>query len=192
MDDQNTPGAGTDQIETKSVTEPKPEAAGGESKVDFDAVIAAKIEENNRKWQSKFDTVLGEKKAVEGKALTVEQRMEQLEREREAERLSFTREKAKLGAKIDDELEGAIRLYGSSKTDEITSGAEAIRAYFDKMKAAHEADKSKAIEEALAKAGAQPRPIAGKDQKAISLSDFNKLMPKERAAYMAAGGMITD
>jgi len=191
MDDVQTPGAGTDQIADKGATEPT-QKAEGVSKEDLEALVASKLDENNRKWQSKFDTILGEKKAVEGKALTVEQRMEQLEREREAERLGFTREKAKLSAKIDDELEGAIRLYGSSKADEITSGASGIRAYIEKLNAAHEADKSKAIEEALAKVGAQPRPRAGKDQKVMATADFEKLAPKERAEYMASGGTITD
>jgi len=191
MDDVQTPGAGTDQIADKGATEPT-QKAEGVSKEDLEALVASKLDENNRKWQSKFDTILGEKKAVEGKALTVEQRMEQLEREREAERLGFTREKAKLSANIDDELEGAIRLYGSSKADEITSGASGIRAYIEKLNAAHEADKSKAIEEALAKVGAQPRPRAGKDQKVMATADFEKLAPKERAEYMASGGTITD
>jgi len=191
MDDVQTPGAGTDQIADKGATEPT-QKAEGVSKEDLEALVASKLDENNRKWQSKFDTILGEKKAVEGKALTVEQRMEQLEREREAERLGFTREKAKLSANIDDELEGAIRLYGSSKADEITSGASGIRAYIEKLNAAHEADKAKAIEEALAKVGAQPRPRAGKDQKVMATADFEKLAPKERAEYMASGGTITD
>jgi len=191
MDDVQTPGAGTDQIADKGAAEPT-QKAEGVSKEDLEALVASKLDENNRKWQSKFDTILGEKKAVEGKALTVEQRMEQLEREREAERLGFTREKAKLSANIDDELEGAIRLYGSSKADEITSGASGIRAYIAKLNAAHEADKAKAIEDALAKVGAQPRPRAGKDQKVMATADFEKLAPKERAEYMASGGTITD
>lgn len=191
MSDVQIPGAGTDQIADKDATEPT-QKVDGMSRADFEAMLAAKIDENNRKWQSKFDTVLTEKKTVEGKALTVEQRMEQLEREREAERLGFAREKAKLGAKIDDELDGAIRLYGSSKADEITSGAEAIRAYFEKLNAAHEEDKAKAVKEALAKVGAQLPPKAGKDQKVLQLSEFNKLSPKDRASYMASGGVVVD
>ena len=188
MDDVQNPGAGTDQI---ADTEQTQKPAEGSSK-DYEAIIAAKIDEVNRKWQSKFDTVLGEKKAVEGKALTVEQQIEQLRQEREAERLGFIRDKAKMSAKIEDELESAIRLYGSNNADEITSGADGIRAYFEKLNAAHEADKAKAIEEALAKAGAQPRPRAGKDQKVVANADFQKLDPKERAEYMASGGTITD
>ena len=146
----------------------------------------------NKEWQSRFDKLLSEKKEKENQALTIEQRIEQVEREREAERLSFARERAKLGAKIDDELDAAIGLYRSNNPEEIVKGAEAIRAFFEKMKAAHEADKEAAIKEALAQAGAQPRPRAGKDQKVMSAADFEKLAPKERAEYMASGGTITD
>jgi hypothetical protein len=192
MDDVQTPGAGTDQIADKGATEPKPVTAEGVSKADLEALIKAETEKLNRVWQSRLDTVIGEKKTVEGKALTVEQQIEQLRQEREAERLGFVRDKAKMSAKIEDELESAIRLYGSSKADEITSGADGIRAYIEKLDAAHEADKSKAIEEALKKVGAQPRPQAGKDQKVMTLTDFQKLDPKQRAEYMAAGGSITD
>lgn len=184
MDDVQNLGAVEKPIENK-----EPEKV--EAK-DYEAIIAAKIDEVNRKWQSKFDTILGEKKAVEGKALTVEQQIEQLRQERDAERLSFIRDKAKMNAKIDDELEGAIRLYGSSKAEEINSGADGIRAYFAKLNEIHEADKQKAVEEALKKIGAQPRPQAGKDQKVLSLADFNKLTPRERAEYMASGGTVTD
>jgi hypothetical protein len=191
MDDVQTPGAGTNQIADKGATEPTQKPAEGVSK-DYEAIIAAKIDEVNRKWQSKFDTILGEKKAVEGKALTVEQQIAQLREEREAERLGFVRDKARLSAKIEDELESAIRLYGSSNAEEITSGADGIRAYFAKLNEIHEADKQKAVEEALKKIGAQPRPQAGKDQKVLSLADFNKLTPRERAEYMASGGTVTD
>lgn len=163
MANESVTGADSGQIDQNgtsadSKTVEKPVV--GISKEELDAKIA----EINKTWQSRFDTVLGEKKAVEGKAMTVEQRMEQLEREREAERLGFAREKAKLGAKIEDELDGAIRLYSSSKPEEIASGAEAIRGYFEKMRSDFEAEKQQAIQDALAKAGAQPRPKGGQDE----------------------------
>lgn len=181
-------GAADQQIVENAEVKNEPVKEAGLTKEDLEA----RIDKVNKEWQSRFDKLLSEKKEKENQALTVEQRIEQIEREREAERLGFTRERAKLSAKIEDELDVAIRLYGSSNADEITSGAEAIRAYFDKLNAAHEADKAKAIEEALAKVGAQPRPKAGKDQKILPLADFNKLTPRERADYMASGGVITD
>lgn len=189
-----TQGAGEGQIQgekkvPEQTTEKKPEEMTRE---DFETMLAAKIEENNRKWQSKFDTVLGEKKTVETKALTVEQRMEQLERERAAERLGFARERARLGAKIDDDLDGAIRLYGSSNADEVAKGADAIRAYIEKLNAAHDADKQKAVTEALAKAGAQPTPKAGDDKNVMSRAEWEKLPAKDRADYMARVGALKD
>src|SRR5690606_13235004 len=104
------------------------------------------------------------------------QRIEQVEREREAERLSFARERAKLGAKIDDELDAAIGLYRSDNPEEIGKGAEAIRAFFEKMKAAHEADKEAAIKEALAQAGAQPRPKGGSDTPTDLKAQYEKAL----------------
>ena len=140
-------------------TEPVKETVPGLTKDDLEA----RIDKVNKEWQSRFDKLLSEKKEKENQALTVEQRIEQVEREREAERLSFARERAKLGAKIDDELDAAIGLYRSSSPEEIGKGAESINAFFEKMKAAHEADKEAAIKEALAQAGAQPKPKGGGD-----------------------------
>ena len=179
-------GAADQQIVENADVKPVKEA--GLTKEDLEA----RIDKVNKEWQSRFDKLLSEKKEKENQALTIEQRIEQVEREREAERLSFARERAKLGAKIDDELDAAIGLYRSNNPEEIVKGAEAIRAFFEKMKAAHEADKEAAIKEALAQAGAQPRPRAGKDQKVMAAADFEKLAPKERAEYMASGGTITD
>ncbi len=152
-------GAADQQIgeNAEATTEPVKEA--GLTKEDLEA----RIDKVNKEWQSRFDKLLSEKKEKENQALTVEQRIEQVEREREAERLSFARERAKLGAKIDDELDAAIGLYRSSNPEEIGKGAESIKAFFEKMKAAHEADKEAAIKEALAQAGAQPKPKGGGD-----------------------------
>jgi hypothetical protein len=185
-------GAAGKQIEEVGTTETEKTTPVGISKEELEELLARKTDELNRKWQSKLDTVIGEKKAVEGKALTVEQRIEQVEREREAERLSFARERAKLGASIDDELDAAIGLYRSNDADEIKKGADSIKAFFEKMKIAHEADKEKAIKEALAQAGAQPKPKAGKDNPAMTMAEFQKLPAKDKADYMASGGIVTD
>jgi hypothetical protein len=152
-------GAADQQIEENAEVKAEPVKEAGLIKDDLEA----RIDKVNKEWQSRFDKLLSEKKEKENQALTVEQRIEQVEREREAERLSFARERAKLGAKIDDELDAAIGLYRSSNPEEIGKGAESINAFFEKMKAAHEADKEAAIKEALAQAGAQPKPKGGSD-----------------------------
>ena len=152
-------GAANQQIVENAEVKTEPVKEAGLTKDDLEA----RIDKVNKEWQSRFDKLLSEKKEKENQALTVEQRIEQVEREREAERLSFARERAKLGAKIDDELDAAIGLYRSSNPEEIGNGAESIKAFFEKMKAAHEADKEAAIKEALAQAGAQPKPKGGSD-----------------------------
>ena len=152
-------GAAEKQIEENAEVKTEPVKEAGLTKDDLEA----RIDKVNKEWQSRFDKLLSEKKEKENQALTVEQRIEQVEREREAERLSFARERAKLGAKIDDELDAAIGLYRSGNPEEIGKGAESIKAFFEKMKAAHEADKEAAIKEALAQAGAQPKPKGGGD-----------------------------
>ena len=152
-------GAADQQIVENAEVKTEPVKEAGLTKDDLEA----RIDKVNKEWQSRFDKLLSEKKEKENQALTVEQRIEQVEREREAERLSFARERAKLGAKIDDELDAAIGLYRSSNPEEIGKGAESINAFFEKMKAAHEVDKEAAIKEALAQAGAQPKPKGGSD-----------------------------
>lgn len=120
--------------------------------------IAKAVDEVNRKWQSKFDQVLGEKKAVEGKALTVEQRIAQIEQERQNERLDWSRKEAKAKAQIDDELEAAIRLYAGTDSEQIATGAANIRAIIDKVVADNT---EKAVKAALEKVGSQPSPKGG-------------------------------
>ena len=131
-----------------------------EKKADFVSVtdLKALLEENNKKWQSKFDTVLTEKKAVEGKALTTEQRLELIERERQEERLSWSRKEAKAKAQIDDELDSAIKLYSSNDSDKIQEGATLLRSTIDKVMA-QKIDL--AVAQALEKAGSQPKPRGG-------------------------------
>ena len=111
-------GAADQQIVENADVKPVKEA--GLTKEDLEA----RIDKVNKEWQSRFDKLLSEKKEKENQALTIEQRIEQVEREREAERLSFARERAKLGAKIDDELDAAIGLYRSNNPEEIVKGAE--------------------------------------------------------------------
>lgn len=152
-------GAANQQIVENAEVTTEPVKEAGLTKDDLEA----RIDKVNKEWQSRFDKLLSEKKEKESQALTVEQRIEQVEREREAERLSFARERAKLGAKIDDELDAAMELYRSSNPEEIGKGAESIKSFFEKMKATHEADKEAAVKEALAQAGAQPKPKGGSD-----------------------------
>lgn len=192
MDDLNS--AGTDQIveqttEQKEQSEEKKEALTKESVLEM---LKAKEDEINKTWQSRFDKLVTEKKTVDTKAMTVEQRLAQIEAERQAERLSFTRERARNKAQIDEDFERAIKLYGSDKEDEITAGADAIASYVQNLKKSFEEEKAKAVQEALVQAGIQKRPITGSTTNTLTLAEFNKLAPKEQAEYMAKVGKLQE
>ena len=183
MSDEVNGAANQQIVENAEVkTEPVKETVPGLTKDDLEA----RIDKVNKEWQSRFDKLLSEKKEKENQALTVEQRIEQVEREREAERLSFARERAKLGAKIDDELDAAIGLYRSSNPEEIGKGAESIKAFFEKMKAAHEADKEAAIKEAVAQAASQPKPKGGSDTPTDLKAQYEKALADGRGTEALA------
>ena len=102
-----------------------------EAAPDFSKMIADALAENDRKWQSRSDKVLTEKKQVESKTLTVEERMAQLEYERAAKRLAWTRKEHKLSAGFDDEMHAAMLDYASADPDKIADGAAKIKALLD-------------------------------------------------------------
>lgn len=191
MDDLNS--AGTNQIVEQTTeqgqSEEKKEALTKESVLEM---LKAKEDEINKTWQSRFDKLVTEKRTVDTKAMTVEQRLAQIEAERQAERLSFTRERARNKAQIDEDFERAIKLYGSDKEDEITAGADAIASFVQNLKKSFEEEKAKAVQEALVQAGIQKRPITGSTTNTLTLAEFNKLAPKEQADYMAKVGKLQE
>jgi hypothetical protein len=191
MDDLNS--AGTDQIVEKATeqgqSEEKKDALTKEAVLEM---LKAKEDEINKTWQSRFDKLVTEKKTVDTKAMTVEQRLAQIEAERQAERLSFTRERARNKAQIDEDFERAIKLYGSDKEEEITAGAEAIASFVQNLKNSFEEEKAKAVQDALVQAGIQKRPITGSTTNTLTLAEFNKLAPKEQADYMAKVGKLQE
>ncbi len=186
--------AGTDQI-VENAEEQKEQSEDNKDALTKDAVLEmlkAKEDEINKTWQSRFDKLVTEKKTVDTKAMTVEQRLAQIEAERQAERLSFTRERARNKAQIDEDFERAIKLYGSDKEDEITAGADAIASFIQNLKKSFEEEKAKAVQEALVQAGIQKKPITGSTTNTLTLAEFNKLAPKEQADYMAKVGKLQE
>lgn len=179
----------TEQIVTEEKPAEEKEVLTKDSVLEM---LKAREEEINKKWQSRFDKLVTEKNTVDTKAMTVEQRLAQIEAERQAERLSFTRERARNKAQIDENFERAIKLYGSDKEEEITAGAEAISNFIQEMKKGFEAEKAKAVQEALVQAGIQKKPITGSTTNTLTLAEFNKLAPKEQADYMAKGGKLQE
>lgn len=179
----------TEQIVTEEKPAEEKEVLTKDSVLEM---LKAREEEINKIWQSRFDKLVTEKKTVDTKAMTVEQRLAQIEAERQAERLSFTRERARNKAQIDENFERAIKLYGSDKEEEITAGAEAISNFIQEMKKSFEAEKAKAVQDALVQAGIQKKPITGSTTNTLTLAEFNKLAPKEQADYMAKGGKLQE
>lgn len=179
----------TEQIVTEEKPAEEKEVLTKDSVLEM---LKAREEEINKTWQSRFDKLVTEKKTVDTKAMTVEQRLAQIEAERQAERLSFTRERARNKAQIDENFERAIKLYGSDKEEEITAGAEAISNFIQEMKKSFEAEKAKAVQDALVQAGIQKKPITGSTTNTLTLAEFNKLAPKEQADYMAKGGKLQE
>ena len=147
--------------------------------IDMDAVNKM-LEERDKKWQSRFDKILAEKKAEETKAMTVEDRIKQLEEERQRERLDWSRKEAKAQAQIDDDLETAILAYSSTDPERIAEGARGIREMFDKTIAEYktrieELEKNQRFSSGPIKGG-------GKSQQGLSNMSFDELM-----AYAAQG-----
>ena len=114
---------------------------------DVKRMIEEAVGETNKAWQSRFDKVLTEKKQTESKALTVEERMAQLERERQTERITGAREIARTKYEIDSDLEQAILDYNSDDPETIKASAQRIKELFTKGFE----DYKKSVEEELKK-----------------------------------------
>ena len=111
------------EVETE---DPKPDEPKGMTEEKLAELIGEKVKEatekERREWQSRFDKILEEKKTVEKAKETTEQRIERIERERQAEKLSYTRERAFAAQELDlGILEMAQRIV-SDNEDTIKSG----------------------------------------------------------------------
>ena len=105
---------------------------------DINKAIADAVVENNKKWQSRFDQILTEKKQTETKAMTVEEQIQQLKIDREQERVQWARKEAKAKSGIDDDLQNAILAYASNDPDRIADAALLIKGAFDARSAQYE------------------------------------------------------
>ena len=186
-----TDGAPDEEIIATENTEKVEEKKENENKGISEEELQKILEERDRKWQSRFDKVLREKKTQEEKAMTVEERMAKLEEERQQERLSWARKEAKAKAQIQDDLDEAVRKYTSNDPEEISEGADAIRTAFDSTVAEY----TKRIEELekQLKYGSKPPAGGGKgESEVMSKEDFNNLSPREQNAYITKGGKIEE
>jgi hypothetical protein len=99
--------------------------------IDVAAEIKKALEESDKKWQSRFDKVLTEKKTVENAKLSVEERVAKVEQERAQERREWARKEARAKAAISDEMEAAIQLFHAEDPEDIGRGAAEIRKLID-------------------------------------------------------------
>lgn len=147
------------------------------------------LEDRDKRWQSRFDKVLAEKKAEENKALTVEQRIQQLEEERRRERTDWSRKEARARAEIDDVMDEAIRLYASDDPEQISEGASHIKQWLD-AKVSEYTKQIEELEKKLRFGGKLPTGGGKGDSAAMPMAEFEKLTPKDKAAYMSKGGKL--
>jgi phosphopantetheinyl transferase (holo-ACP synthase) len=156
---------------------------------DISKMIADAVSETTKTWQSRLDKVLAEKKQTETKALTVEERMAQLESDRQRERTEWARKTARAKYNLAEEIESAVLQYGSGDPEAIERGAEMLA----KTWAAKEADYKSQIEtlEKQVRFGTKI-PVSGKQAgaKTMELSEFQKLSAKEQSAFMSTGGVL--
>lgn len=168
--------------------------SGKNNGIDQEALskmLDERLESERRKWQSKIDTILAEKKQSETKALTVEEQIEQLKAEREKERVDWTRKEARAKAGIDESLDQALSRYYSRDPEQITSGASEIRAIFDKTTDEYK-KKIDELEKLVKYAGKTPAGGSTEPGKRMSLKEFTALKPKEQNAFILGGGEIGD
>lgn len=99
--------------------------------IDVQAEIRKALEESDKKWQSRFDKVLAEKKTVESVKLTTEERLAKIEQESREKELAWARKEARAKATISDEMEAAIQLFNAEDPEDIGRGAAEIRKLID-------------------------------------------------------------
>jgi len=160
--------------ETKPGEEAPIEQPKGLTAADVQAAIAEALEGERRKYQSKIDQILAEKKATESKAMTVEEQVAELKTELQRERSAAKRKEAKALAGFDDELDAALLEYADP--DKAPDAARKIKAKLEaeKLTLMAEIDELKKRLQYGAKA-----PPAGK----AGTADFSKMTVTELMDY---------
>lgn len=156
----------------KPIEQPK-----GMSAEDVQAAIAKALEDERRKYQSKIDQVIAEKKAVESKTMTAEERLAKLEAELQNERATAKRKEAKALAGFDDELEAAILDY--TDPDKAADAAQRIKARWESEKNVL-MDKIKDLEQRLQYGSKAPPAGVNVDAKKAAIAQYNELVKQGR------------
>jgi len=146
---------------------------------DVQALMKEEREKTAKEWQSRFDKLLAEKKQEQERKMTVEERLAQIEAERQAERLEWVRKEAKVKAGLDDELEQALFGYASTDAEKIQQSAEKINSLWAKRESAYK-DKIAELETRLQYGSKPPQGGAGSPKLLETLT-------KEYESLMAQG-----
>jgi hypothetical protein len=123
-----------DDLEKNGEVE-KPIVESGLKLEEVKAMIEAAREEDRKKYQSKIDQILAEKREVESKKMTVEEQIAAMQEELKRERAAAIRGKAKSIGGIDDDFENAILDY--SDPAKAVEAAQKIKALRDAEKKAY-------------------------------------------------------
>ena len=95
--------------------------------------VKAMLEERDRTWQSRFDKLLKEKKETETKSKTAEERIADIERRYEEERLGRTRERVLHETALDASVVDAAREFLGNDEEGIRTGASRLKEYIAKQ-----------------------------------------------------------
>ena len=181
-----------DNVETvPAVDKPAEKVAEGVQTapvIDVQAEIKKALEESDKKWQSRFDKVLAEKKTVETVKMTTEERLAKIEQESKLKELNWARKEARAKASIGDALDAAIAVYQSDDPEGISRGASEIRRLIDAETGPLKA-KIEDLEKKL-KYGSNPPAAGSGGGNVITEADFNKMSPVQRSEFMAIGGRL--
>ena len=125
-DEQKADGAVEERIEGK--------AESNDSQVGItEEQIENLLRDRDKKWQSKFDKLLQEKKETETKSKTAEERIAEIEQKYERERLERVREKAIHKAKLDSDVVEAAQALLSNDAEAVDLGATKLSEFIANM-----------------------------------------------------------
>jgi hypothetical protein len=126
MADDATNGAAEERIEGADADAKSSQNAG----ITEDQ-ISKLLEERDRKWQSRMDKILAEKKETETKSKTAEERIAEIERKYESERLSRVREHAINSVHLDPSVFESAKMLLDNDEESITNGAAKMKEFLD-------------------------------------------------------------
>lgn len=187
MADEQTQGADESQIEG---SEEQTESFGDSSQGLTQEQVEHLLQDRDKKWQSKFDKLLQEKKETESKSKTAEERMAELEQRYEQERIGRVRERAISGAQLDADVVSAAEALLSSDDESVGNGAAKLRELIDakaeaKAQEQLEAEIKKRFPEGKKpKTGKQGGEMTYEELMALSEDELQNIPREQRLAIM--------